>query len=149
MPIIGGVDHRPSAKASRPVGITEPKRSQNPKDRPFTFSNRIATVFLKMLSGVFSKDFGMRQSVSAAEVKSWLKCANFYQGSLTPDFGCDPISQPFVVQKDRAALGFAKVAPFEVFRKISQNFSPAGVTSPFVARAIPTDITSVVPVSGR
>ena len=37
----------------------------------------------------------------------------------------------------------------EVFRKSSQNFSPAGVTSPFVARAIPTDSTSVVPVSGR
>jgi len=29
------------------------------------------------------------------------------------------------------------VAPLEDFRKISQNFSPAGVTSPLVARAIP------------
>ena len=58
-------------------------------------------------------------------------------------------TQPFVVQKDLAALGSAKVAPSEVLRKISQNFSPAGVTSPFVARAIPTDNTSVVPVSGR
>ena len=48
-----------------------------------------------------------------------------------------------------AGFGFATVAPSEVFRKISQNFSPAGVTSPFVARAIPTDSTSVVPVSGR
>jgi hypothetical protein len=57
--------------------------------------------------------------------------------------------QPFGVQKDLAGFGFAKVAPPEVFRKISQNFSPAGVTSPFVARAIPTDNTSVVPVSGR
>ena len=54
-----------------------------------------------------------------------------------------------MVQKDLAGFGFAKVAPSEVFRKISQNFSPAGVTSPFVARAIPTDSTSVVPVSGR
>ena len=37
----------------------------------------------------------------------------------------------------------------EVIRKISQNFSPAGVTSPFMARAIPTDNISIVPVSGR
>ena len=45
--------------------------------------------------------------------------------------------------------GLAAFALFEIFRKISQNFSPAGVTSPFVARAMPTDTTSVVPVSGR
>jgi hypothetical protein len=32
-------------------------------------------------------------------------------------------------------------------RKISHNFSPAGGASPFVARAIPTDSASVVPVS--
>jgi len=37
----------------------------------------------------------------------------------------------------------------ETCRKMSQNFSPAGVTSPFVARAMPTLITSLVPVSGR
>jgi hypothetical protein len=37
----------------------------------------------------------------------------------------------------------------EVFRKISQNFSPAGVTSTFLARAMTTDTVSVVPVSGR
>jgi hypothetical protein len=37
----------------------------------------------------------------------------------------------------------------EGFRKISQNFSPAGVTSPFVARAMPMDANSVVPVTGR
>ena len=37
----------------------------------------------------------------------------------------------------------------EIFRKISQNFSPAGVTSPFAARAMPTAWTSIVPVSGR
>jgi len=41
-----------------------------------------------------------------------------------------------VIQKDLVTFGFAKVAPSEVIRKISQNFSPAGVTSPFVARAI-------------
>ena len=40
-------------------------------------------------------------------------------------------------------------APFEILRKTSQNLSPAGVTSPFTARAMPTDPTSVVPVSGR
>ena len=51
--------------------------------------------------------------------------------------------------QDLAGLGLAAVAPLEIFRKISQNFSPAGVTSPFVARAMPTDATSVVPVSGR
>jgi hypothetical protein len=68
---------------------------------------------------------------------------------LSPFSDRDPGSQPFVAQKDLAARNFTKVAPLETFRKISQNFSPAGVTSPFVARAIPTDITSVGPVSGR
>jgi len=48
-----------------------------------------------------------------------------------------------------ADLDLAVVALSEILRKISQNFSPAGVTSPFVARAMPTDATSVVPVSGR
>ena len=51
--------------------------------------------------------------------------------------------------QDLAGLGLAAVAPFEIIRRISQNFSPAGVTSPFEARAMPTDATSVVPVSGR
>jgi hypothetical protein len=37
----------------------------------------------------------------------------------------------------------------EVFRKISQNFYPAGVRSPFVARAMPMDANSVVPVTRR
>ena len=36
------------------------------------------------------------------------------------------------------AFDLAAVAPSEILRKISQNFSPAGVTSPFVARAMPT-----------
>lgn len=62
---------------------------------------------------------------------------------------CDPRSQPFVIQKDLAGSGFTAVAPSEVFRKISQNFSPAGATSPFVAQVIPEDTTSFVPVSGR
>jgi hypothetical protein len=48
-----------------------------------------------------------------------------------------------------AGFGFAAVAPCEIFRKISQNLSAVGVTSPFVARAMPTDCASVVPVSGR
>jgi len=77
----------------------------------------------------------------------------FYKASvenrLSPFFGCDPRSQTFVVQKDLAGIDLATIALSEVFRKISQNFSPAGVTSLFVARAIPTDSTSVVPVSGR
>ena len=76
-------------------------------------------------------------------------CILSFPGLATPFIGCDPRSQPFVVQKDLAGFGFAVVAPSEVFRKISQNFSPAGVTTPFMARAIPTDNTSVVPVSGR
>jgi len=41
-------------------------------------------------------------------------------------------------------FGFAAVAPPEIFRKISQNLSPAGVTSPFVERAMRADATSVV-----
>jgi hypothetical protein len=43
-------------------------------------------------------------------------------------------------------LGFAT---FETFRNISQNFSPAGVTSPFFARAMPTDTDSFIPASER
>src|SRR5437016_6122990 len=57
-------------------------------------------------------------------------------------------SQPLVIQAGLVGLVLL-AAPSEVFPKISQNFSPAGVTSPFVARAMPTDSTSVVPVSGR
>src|SRR5438094_6430726 len=53
------------------------------------------------------------------------------------------------VRQDLDDFGLAALAPSEVFRRISQNFSPAGVTSPFVARVIPTDIISVVPVIGR
>ncbi len=53
------------------------------------------------------------------------------------------------VQTDFIGFCLATVGLLEFFRKISQNFSPAGVTSPFAARAIPTDNTSVVPVSGR
>jgi hypothetical protein len=75
---------------------------------------------------------------------------------MAPDLGftCIHEAQPnrlssVRIQKDLVTFGFAKVAPLEVFRKISQNFSPAGVTSPLVARAIPTDIISFVPVSGR
>jgi hypothetical protein len=51
------------------------------------------------------------------------------------------------VQKELASFGFAAVA--EIFLKISQNLSPAGVTSPSVARAMPTDCAFVVPVSRR
>jgi hypothetical protein len=53
------------------------------------------------------------------------------------------------VQEDFIGFGLAAGVPTEIFRRISQNFSPAGVTSPFVARAMPTDIDSVVPVRGR
>jgi hypothetical protein len=44
------------------------------------------------------------------------------------------------------ARGFAT---FEAFRSLSQNFSPAGVKSPFFARAMPTETTSLIPASGR
>jgi hypothetical protein len=54
-----------------------------------------------------------------------------------------------VVQKDLAGFGPAAVAPSETLRRISKSFSPAGVTSPFVARTTPTDNASVVSVSGR
>jgi len=40
--------------------------------------------------------------------------------------------------------------PFtDSFRSISQNRSPAGVMSPFFARAMPTENASVVPANGR
>src|SRR5205807_972591 len=47
--------------------------------------------------------------------------------------------------QDLAGFDLAAFAPFEILRKISQNLSPAGVTSPFEARAMPTDTNSVVP----
>jgi hypothetical protein len=52
------------------------------------------------------------------------------------------------VSEDLSGFALAAVAPSEIFRKISQNFSPAGVTSPLVARAIPMG-TDIVPVMGR
>jgi hypothetical protein len=66
----------------------------------------------------------------------------------------DPVSdEKFISElakaEDLAGFALAVVAPSEVFRKISQNFSPAGVTSPFMARAMPIDVNSVVPVTGR
>jgi hypothetical protein len=51
--------------------------------------------------------------------------------------------------KSLGGRGFAAGPPYEIFRKIAQNLSPAGVRSPFVARQMPTDCASVVPVSGR
>ena len=66
-----------------------------------------------------------------------------------PDSGVIQAHNLFAVEDYLVSFDFAVVVPSEDFRKISQNFSPAGVTSPFVARAIPTDVTSVVPVSGR
>jgi hypothetical protein len=53
------------------------------------------------------------------------------------------------LSEDLPGFALAVAAPFEVFCKISQNFSPAGVTSPLVARAMPMDTDSVVPVTGR
>jgi hypothetical protein len=47
-----------------------------------------------------------------------------------------------------SGVGFCAVAVSDIFLKISQNLSPAGVTSPFVARPMPTDRPSVVPVAG-
>jgi hypothetical protein len=57
----------------------------------------------------------------------------------------------FLHTKQRKATIFYKRRPYlDVCRSISQNLSPAGATSPFVARAIPTGGgVSVVPVSGR
>ena len=52
-------------------------------------------------------------------------------------------------QKDLARVSLATLASREICRKISQNLSPAGVTSTLVARAMPTDCISVVPVSDR
>jgi len=46
-------------------------------------------------------------------------------------------------------LLLSRPASDDICRKSSHNFSPASVTSPFVARAIPTDCVSVVSVSGR
>jgi len=53
------------------------------------------------------------------------------------------------VQKGFLGFGFATVAPPEIFRKISQSFSTAGVSSPLAAQAMPIDDTSVVSVIGR
>ena len=49
-----------------------------------------------------------------------------------------------------APLGdLAATVSLATLRMISQNFSPAGVMSPFLARAMPTERTSFVPVNGR
>jgi len=50
---------------------------------------------------------------------------------------------------DRIVSFHSSEARVDICRKISQNFSPAGVTSPFEARAMPTDAVSIVPLSGR
>jgi len=52
--------------------------------------------------------------------------------------------------KDFIGLGLATVGPLEFFSQKYRRISRRRVvTSPFVARAIPTDNSSVVPVSGR
>lgn len=51
--------------------------------------------------------------------------------------------------RDCAHFGFALLTRREICRKISQNLSPAGVTSPFVARAMPTNWVSVRPANDR
>jgi hypothetical protein len=43
----------------------------------------------------------------------------------------------------------AAVAPFEISRKALQNFAPADVRSPLVARAIPMEADLAFPVTGR
>jgi hypothetical protein len=58
------------------------------------------------------------------------------------------LAEPAEEIQGLGGLGLAAFASFEILRKISQNFSPAGVTSPFVARAMPMQPTSVVPVRG-
>jgi hypothetical protein len=50
-------------------------------------------------------------------------------------------------QRKLPAFDLAAVTPTGIFRRDFQNFSPAGVRSPFVARAMPTDPTSVPPSS--
>jgi hypothetical protein len=54
--------------------------------------------------------------------------------------------RPF--SEDLPGFALAVAAPSEIFRKMSQNFSPAGVTSLFLARAMPMDTDSVVPMRG-
>ena len=51
--------------------------------------------------------------------------------------------------RDCAHFGFALLTRREICRKISQNLSPAGVTSPFVARPMPTNWVSVRPANDR
>jgi len=53
------------------------------------------------------------------------------------------------IDRSLALNGATAIVPFATFRSISQNFSPAGVTSPCFARAMPTERTSFVPVNGR
>jgi len=57
--------------------------------------------------------------------------------------------KPFKKHQSPPLGDFTGIVPFATFRRISQNFSPAGVRSPFFARAMPTERTSFVPVNGR
>lgn len=66
----GDAYHRPWAKASRRIGMTEPKQSQNPKDRPFKFPSRRATAFLKMLQLVISR----RQNPKGTAFRQKTRC---------------------------------------------------------------------------
>ena len=53
------------------------------------------------------------------------------------------------LEKNAPITGGGQVVPRESLRKISQNFSPAGVTSPFVARATPIEGAFMAAASGR
>ena len=60
-----------------------------------------------------------------------------------------PITDHWLLTGGISGPDLVVVAPFETFRRISQNSSPAGVTLPFLARAMPADSDSVVPVIRR
>jgi mannose-6-phosphate isomerase-like protein (cupin superfamily) len=74
---------------------------------------------------------------------------NIYTRDLPRSSSCIQDLTANFVQENPAGFRFGATVGAEISRKISQNLSPAGVTSPFVARAMPTDCISVVSVRGR
>jgi hypothetical protein len=83
-------------------------------------------------------EFGDEKSVEA-----------FYTFALTPATLITADVQ--IVGSARQLVNTAAILRARIcyVRSLSQNFSPAGVKSPFFARAMPTETTSLIPASGR
>ena len=80
---------------------------------------------------------------------SWTRAENAARSACPRSLTLTPLLPYPRLARSPGALPSKVAPPFAIFRRISQNFSPAGVTSPCFARAMPIENTSVVPASGR